>query len=557
MNWCFTFKNNCWLFLVSLSIFYFQTQISAQNNNEATIHGNFQIDAQYYEADSLIGAPKVPEKVLSNAYGNIVYEKDKFSAGIRYEAYNNVMQGFDKRYKGQGITYRFARYKTDLLDITIGNVYEQFGSGLLFRTYYEPGLLYDNSLDGVRVIATPHKALTFKGLIGRQRNFFTLGEGIVRAFDGELSINDLFDSLKLKTRFIIGGSFVSKYQPDRDPDLVLPENVGAYGGRINIINEHINFFAEYAYKINDPSYVNGYNYKFGEALFTSFSYATQEFAFILQAKRIDNMNFRSERDATLQQLLINYMPATTKQHTYLMPAFFPYATQPNGEVGGMAEVQFKLPKNTLIGGPYGTDVTINFSFANGLVKHPLKDSTTTMHFYSTRWDEIGDPYYHDFFIEIQRKLNKKWKFTALYSNQFYNKNIVMFNSPNAGFPNMQAHIGVLDVTYKYKTHSSIRIEAQGRFAYKRDINGGSWAVGLVEWTPSSHFYLTLIDQYNYDNLDENLRLHYYTIGLGFVKDSNRISITYGKQRAGVFCVGGVCRNVPASNGLAISITSTF
>ncbi|GAB4208760.1 MAG: hypothetical protein Fur0023_20530 [Bacteroidia bacterium] len=528
-----------------------------QNTPDAVIHGNFQIDAQYYEPDSLIGAPRVSEKVLSNAYGNIVYEKDKFSAGVRYEAYNNVMQGFDKRYKGQGIPYRFARYRTDFLDITVGNIYDQFGSGLIFRTYYEPGLLYDNSLDGVRAIVTPHKAITFKGLIGRQRNFFTLGEGIVRAFDGEVIVNDLFDSLKMKTRFIVGGSFVSKYQQDKDPDLILPENVGCYGGRINIINESINFFAEYAYKINDPSYVNGYNYKFGEALFASFSYATRGFALILQGKRIDNMNFRSERDATLQQLLINYMPATTKQHTYLMPAFFPYATQPNGEVGGMAEVQFKLPKNTWWGGKYGTDVTVNFSFANGLKIHPVADSNTTMTLYSTRWDEIGEQYYHDFFVEIQRKVNKQWKFTALYSNQFYNKNIVMFNSPNAGFPNMQAHIGVLDITYKYKTHSAIRVEMQGRFAYRRDINGGSWAVGLVEWTPSSHFYVTLIDQFNYDHPDEKLRLHYYTGGIGFVKESHRISITYGKQRAGVFCVGGVCRNVPASNGLAISITSTF
>lgn len=531
--------------------------VYGQNNNEGTIHGNFQIDAQYYQPDSLIGAPYVAEKVLSNAYGNLVYEKDKFSAGIRYEAYNNVMQGFDKRYKGQGITYRFARYKTNLLDITVGNIYEQFGSGLIFRTYYEPGLLYDNSLDGFRVIATPHKALTLKGLIGRQRSFFTLGEGIVRAFDGELSVNDLFDSLKIKTKIILGGSFVSKYQADKDPDLILPENVGCYGGRLNIIHEKINFYAEYAYKINDPSYVNGYNYKFGEALFTSFSYAQKGFAFILQAKRIDNMNFRSERDATLQQLLINYMPATTKQHTYLMPAFYPYATQPNGEIGGMAEVQFKLPKGTWWGGHYGTDVTFNFSFANGLKIHPVNDSTTSMTLYSTRWNEIGDQYYHDFFIEINRKINKQFKFTALYSNQFYNKNIVQFNSPNAGYPNMQAHIGVLDVTYKYRTHSAIRMEIQGRFAYHKDINGGSWAVGLLEWTPSSHFYVTLIDQYNYGNPDEQLKLHYYTAGIGFVKESNRISITYGKQRAGIFCVGGVCRNVPASNGIAISITSTF
>ena len=54
-----------------------------------------------------------------------------------------------------------------------------------------------------------------------------------RGFDGEVNINELFDSslANLKTRFILGGSFVSKYQSDQNPDYVLPENVGAYGGR--------------------------------------------------------------------------------------------------------------------------------------------------------------------------------------------------------------------------------------------------------------------------------------------------------------------------------------
>src|SRR5207237_5156212 len=88
-------------------------------NDPGSVHGNFQLDAQYYNPDSLIGAPKVPEKMLSNAFGNINYTKGNLSAGLRYEAYNNVMQGFDSRYKGQGITNRFVRYRSDLLDITV------------------------------------------------------------------------------------------------------------------------------------------------------------------------------------------------------------------------------------------------------------------------------------------------------------------------------------------------------------------------------------------------------------------------------------------------------
>ncbi|MFM7768726.1 MAG: DUF6029 family protein, partial [Bacteroidota bacterium] len=63
---------------------------SAQNNPlPFEVHGNFQLDAQYYLKDSLIGAPDVPESILSNGFGNIVVSRDKFSAGLRYESYLN------------------------------------------------------------------------------------------------------------------------------------------------------------------------------------------------------------------------------------------------------------------------------------------------------------------------------------------------------------------------------------------------------------------------------------------------------------------------------------
>ncbi|MCC6372018.1 MAG: hypothetical protein IT236_13525 [Bacteroidia bacterium] len=544
-------------------------QVTAQNiSDEGSIHGNYQIDAQYYNPDSLINAPKVPEKMLSNVFGNINYQKGKFSAGIRYEAYNNVMQGFDARYKGQGITNRFARYQDKLLDITVGNIYEQFGSGLLFRTYYEPGLLYDNSLDGARVISNPYKGITLKGLVGKQRSFFTVGPGIVRGFDGEVNVNELLDSagMRVKTKLILGGSFVSKYQSAANPDFIMPENVGAYGGRISVINEGFNFFAEYAVKENDPSLANSstvkgkqyYRYKNGDALFISASYATKGFSFLLQAKRIDNMSFRSDRDASVQNLLINFMPATTRQHTYLMPAYSPYATQPTGEVGGMAEMQFKLKKGTPLGGKYGTEVTINYSHANALKQVNVADSTTTSDLYKTNYNQAGVDLYHDLFVEINKKFSKKIKATLMLCNQFNNINIVLHNTPKGAYSNMKSKIGVLDVTYKYKSNSAIRFEAQGMLRNNKDtLNLGSWAVGMIEWTPNTHVFVAVLDQYNYGNPVENLKLHYFLVTAGYTNGPHRISVSYGKQRQGIFCVGGVCRVVPASNGVAISITSSF
>ena len=550
------------LLFTGVSSYKAQTVVDELNS----VHGNFQLDAQYYQPDSLIGAPKVPEKMLSNVFGNINYSKGNFSAGARYEAYNNVRQGFDSRYKGQGITNRYARYQTKLLDITIGNIYEQFGSGMMLRTYYEPGLLYDNSLDGARVISNPLKGITLKGLIGKQRSFFTTGPGIVRGFDGEVNINELFDSIlgRKKLRMILGGSFVSKFQTAQNPDVNLPQNVATYGGRMNIIRGGFNFFTEYAYKINDPSKDNNYTFKTGEAIYASASYATNGLSFMFQGKRIDNMSYRSDRDASLQNLLINYLPATTRQHTYSMLALNPYATQINGELSFMAEMQFKIKKNSPLGGKYGMEVTINYSRANGLKKIPVNDSLTRMTFYKTNYNDVGADYFHDFFVEINKKFSKKWKATFVYANQFYNRNVIQFNAPNDGYKNLQTNIVVLDITYKYKPTSSIRLETQGLFAKDQDmvtnsnlVARGNWATALLEWAPSGHWFFAVYDQYNYGNPNKNLQIHYYLGTFGYMKDAHRISLSYGKQSAGIFCVGGVCRTVPASNGVTLSITSSF
>ncbi len=87
----------------------------------SSVHGDFQTDFQYYYEDTLIGAPDVSEKLLSNGYLNLLFTSGDFTAGVRYENYQNVMQGFDPRYKGSGIAYRFAEYRHKDFEITVGN----------------------------------------------------------------------------------------------------------------------------------------------------------------------------------------------------------------------------------------------------------------------------------------------------------------------------------------------------------------------------------------------------------------------------------------------------
>jgi len=507
--------------------------------------------------DSLIGAPKVPEKVLMNAFANILYTNGDFSAGLRYESYQNVMQGYDSRNKGNGLPYRFASYKADELQVTIGNFYEQFGNGLIFRAYQDWNLGIDNSIDGINVVYTPLRGVTFKGLIGNQRFFFDKGPGIVRGADGEFYLNDIFKSwADNKTKITIGGSVVSKYQKDMDPIYNLPENVAAFAGRLNLVCGKINFVSEYAYKINDPSAVNNYIYKPGEALFASGTFSQKGLGISLSAKRIDNMNFRSDRAMTGNALIINYLPALTKEHSYTLASMYPYSTQPNGEMGAQAEIIYNIKKNTALGGKYGTDLSINYSRANSIDRQQVNDTTEIMESgtlgYKSNFFKIGkELFYDDFNIEIDHKISKKVKATITYLYQSYNKAVI---EGHPGVPMVYAHIGVLDLSYKLKDKKSIQIELQHLYT-KQDKN--NWAMAMLQYTIAPKWFFALGDMYNYGNKVKDLRIHYYNASIGFIKNANRISIAYGKQREGILCVGGVCRYVPASDGITLTIISSF
>ncbi|HIA35245.1 MAG TPA: hypothetical protein EYN89_00560 [Flavobacteriales bacterium] len=533
----------------------------SQNSVPGEVHGNFQTDLQYYNSDTIIGAPPVDEKALMRSFANLNYTIGKFSAGTRYESYLNTLQGFDPSYNGNAFPYRYATYNSEGLEITVGNYYEQFGNGLAFRSYEEWGLGYDNVMDGIRLKYSPYKGIYLKGIVGKQRSFMDYGPGIVRGADVEVVVNELFDSLNnASTMLILGGSFVSKYQADLDPLYKLPENVGTGAGRINIISNKLNLMAEYAYKINDPSLINNYIYKSGDALLLSASYSTKGFGLFFSAKRVDNMDFRSDRTTGGSALSINYLPAITKVHTYSMSAYYPYATQPMGEFGLQGELIYKFKKGSVLGGKYGTGISINFSSVSDVLRTDAEGDTLGSKKYGDEGTlgynsdpfAIGDEkFFSDLNVEITKKFSKKVKAIFSYMNLAYNKDAVQGLT---GYGTIYADIGIVDITYKIKPKNTIRIEMQSLTTRQDD---GSWIMGLAEYTLAPHWFVAAFDEYNYDNKKEEKRIHYYTAQVGYKNKGNTFTIGYGRQRAGIFCVGGVCRNVPASNGITLAITSSF
>lgn len=524
--------------------------INAQGLLNSNIHGNFEFNGQYYLSDSVIGAPEVPEKFLNNSFLNLNYDYQNFTAGLRYENYRNPLLGFERDYTGSGITYRFINYKKDNLDVTVGNFYDQFGNGLVFRSYEERGLGLDNAMEGVRVKYMPVSGLTIKGLVGVQRNYFTLGKGIVRGADIDWNLNESISKMKeKKTQIIIGGSFVSKYQEDDDNTYVLPQNVASGAGRINILSGGWNVGAEYAYKANDPSYTNGYIYKDGSATLLTATYSKPGFGFNFGAKRIDNMSFRSDRNAILNSLLINYLPAMTKQHTNILASFYPYATQPNGEFGFQGEVFFHIKEGKFLGGKRGADVSLNYSRAQGIDRQPTVDITEG---YTSDFFKIGDEvYYEDFNVEYNTKIKKNLRMILTYVYVNYNESIITGVS---GKGHVFSHIGIAELNWKIDSKHNLRTELQHLYTQQ---DKKSWVLLLAEYTVAPHWFFAGFTEYNYGNSDKDNRINYYNLSLGYTNNANRIAFGYGRQRAGLFCVGGVCRTVPASNGFNISITSSF
>ena len=538
------------------SAFALKAQHGDDNKDYGQIHGNYELTTQLYNEDSAIGAIQPNEKMLLNAYANIIYTKGRFSAGIRYETYQNALLGYDPRYNGSGLPYRYATYNGDKVQFTVGNFYEQFGYGFTLRTYEAPTLGLDNSIDGIRIKANPVAGVYVKGVYGRQRTFFTLGQGIVRGIDGEVVVNELSEKLgEMKTNITVGGSFVSKYEADLDNVYVLPENVATYGGRIGVNRGKVGVYAEYAYKMNDPNKNNNFIYKPGEAYYVSATYATKGLGATVAAKMNDNMGFRSERaDNSLTQLQINYLPTLTRQHSYNLAAtLYPYSVQQNGEFALQTDISYKIPRKSWLGGKYGTDVTLNAAFVYGLDSTNLNDLDNSRLGYERNSLLPGkQKYYRDINLEVRRKFSKKWWGAITYMNLEAYLPIVLGKAELTDM--LQAHIGVIEAGYKITSKKTVRVELQ---TLQTKQHQGTWYTGLVEFTMAPKWFFSVMDQYNVGTSEHPADLHYPVASLGFIHHSLRVTTSYGRQRAGLFCVGGICRVVPASNGLTFTITNSF
>ena len=156
------------LLLLSLPIHAQQEGVS--------VSGSIQSNVLIPQSDEKIGAEKSDEWALTNSYADISIQSKYVDAGARLEFHEHPLPGFEKDFKGWGVPNIFVKGKYKNAELTIGSLYDQFGSGFIFRTYEERCLGIDNSLLGARLAYRPAENLSLKALTGRQRRYWSLND---------------------------------------------------------------------------------------------------------------------------------------------------------------------------------------------------------------------------------------------------------------------------------------------------------------------------------------------------------------------------------------------
>ncbi|MFT3793666.1 DUF6029 family protein [Flavobacterium sp.] len=552
----------CFGALLSLSAY---AQENQENKNKVTVSGGFETNSQWYMNDPGLDVTHPEPAIRSNNYLFVNAKYKGWTAGIQGEGYEDeALLNYNPKYTKTDVATYFVQYKNEMVDITAGYFYEQFGSGLLLRSWEDRQLGINNALRGGRIIFTPVKWFTIKGVYGRQRTGFDVANSDIYGVDTEFGISDIF---KLQTTELsLGLSYVARDEEmPAIPDPNFETRTDAFAGRINFAHQSFYASAEYNYKSKDAvvekqDQVKNNFVKPGNALLVNAGYSKKGFGIDGTFRRLENMSFYSERRANknaFNDRIMNYIPSLTKQQHYNLANIYVYQAQPGvnlpdytvlkaGEIGGQIDLFYNFKKGTALGGKHGTKVALNFAEWHALSGDyylPNKD-------YDVDFFGFGKRFFTEYNLEITKKWNEQWQTGFSYINQYNNLKLVQET-----YGKVNTNIVAAEGTFKFFSGKrSVRLVLEHMWA---DADKKNWAAGTAEFNLNQRLSFFTNDMWNYGNDDPDARDVYYNFGTAYRWKSLRAALNYGRQRGGLVCVGGVCRFVPESSGISLSANIAF
>jgi hypothetical protein len=518
--------------------------LQAQNSNllkKGNLNGSFENYSQYYLKDTVIKASVPQGNFGTNSFFKLDYNYDRFTAGIQFETYLPPVQGYFPEQQvafttGSKLVNKYFKYSGDQFSVQIGDFYEQYGSGMILRAYENRQIGINNAIQGAKVEVAPASFAKLKFLYGNARELFEYSDAILRGADAEIDINKLFKFSEEKYSLSIGASYVGKYQEYTGPD-DFPTTVNSHSLRFDLSGSAFTLDGEYMEKGIDPNYFNFFDRKNkGRGALINAGYSKGNFGSTVSLRSYFNIFYANNRDQQSPNLSpVNFLPALTKQHDNLTSNIYVYGAQVGGETGFQTDIYYTFPSGTALGGKYGTKLAFNYSEYSNL------DGTGKL--FSV--DPTDGKFYSDANFEIKKKWSKKLETGLFLQHMFFNDTV-----STAVKDDVYATIVAANVLYKWAPKKSIRVKVEHLYA-KTDFK--NWVSGLVEFSFSSPYQFFVSDLYNYGDS----KIHYYNMGFSLTKKASRFALSYGRQRAGLFCAGGICRILPAATGFTASLTTSF
>lgn len=504
---------------------------------EGQLSGSFETNSIYYVEDEKLGPLAAPpeDRFGSHNYLKLDYNYGRFSAGLQAEAYLPSLVGYDIGQYGKGhrfiLASKYVQWQDKNFSIYVGDIYDQFGNGLIFRSWEDRALGFNNSVEGVRLTYRFNDYVHVKGLYGRPRLYDDYADSWVRGVDLSLSLADI--AKWNEAMLTVEGSYVNRYESlEQRPELLengMRPNINLYSGRLNFEYKGFSLRGEYAAKgDNDMQSPIDPSPKKGNVILGDIGFNHHNLGISATFRRLENMGTMLSVYGGGTGNVMNYLPALTRQYTYMLANLNPYVVVPEGEMGGQVDAYFSIRNSR--------DRARWWNFhANFSTFYTLKENGNGNQ--NLLWRDIN--------VDVERQWNKRIKASLLYSRQ-------QWNADHGATDDLihTSNIFVGDVTYKFNTKTSIRIEAQYLLSndYEKD-----WVAGLVELNFAPRWSIFFSDMYNHGSTEIN----YYNGGASYTRNRTRIQLSYGRNRAGYVCSGGVCRYQPAFTGLNLVLTSSF
>ncbi|RQO31499.1 hypothetical protein DBR32_05950 [Taibaiella sp. KBW10] len=496
-------------------------------------------NVNFFNRDTSIKASDNPlyDNLLSGgeSWLSLRYSNYGFTGYLRMDAFHNSNLKIPTQpTSGFGIGAWSINKDFEKLSITGGYIYDQIGSGIIFRAYEDRGLLIDNALVGLRLKYELTDKISVKAFTGQQKNMFERYNPIVKGINVEGSF-----SVKDKVFFNPGIGAINRTLDKNSMDAVitrinaLPENerkepkynmyaATAYNA---LTAGNFSWYVEGAYKSQEA--FNNYNGNIevnnGTLFYTNMSYALKGLAANLTAKRTQNFVMRTSPSEAANLGMVNWQPIVAQIRPQRLIARY---TPQSLDWSEMA-----LNGNILYSPNDEYDFNVSYTHINTIQKLKL---------------------YREAYFETNIRSIKDVRLQLGVHYMQYNQEYYQFKP---GYALVKAITPFMEFAYKLSPKRSITVQAQ-YMDTKQDF--GSWAFLQLEYALAPKWSFAISDMYNVKPAhSESKAQHYYNAFVAYTQGAHRFSAAWVKQVEGINCTGGVCRYEPAFNGLRVMITSSF